>query len=140
MNLELPEPAVYIKSGVLESSKSKDDHSDEAAQSTISSDSLMEKALVRKCDLHVIPVIALLYMLAFVDRINIGNARIQGLEKELHMHGSDYNIALFVFFIPYILFEVPSNLLIRRIKPSTWLSFLMICWGKTSHSAFRTSS
>lgn len=45
------------------------------------------------------------------------------------MHGSDYNIALFVFFIPYILFEVPSNLIIKKISPSTWLSLIMVLWG-----------
>ena len=44
--------------------------------------------------------------------INIGNARIQGLEKDLNLQGSDYNIALFMFFVPYILLEVPCNFLI----------------------------
>lgn len=92
-------------------------------------DRLAEKKLLRKCDLHVVPVIAILYMLAFIDRINIGNARIQGLEKDLGMSGSDYNLALFVFFVPYILCEIPSNLILRKISPSTWLSSLMVFWG-----------
>ena len=91
-----------------------------------------ERKLLRKLDLHVVPVIAFLYVLAFVDRINIGNARIQGLEKDLNMRGQDYNIALFVFFIPYILFEVPSNLLIRKFAPSTWLTSIMVLWGECS--------
>ncbi|KAI4134025.1 MAG: hypothetical protein LQ347_001865 [Umbilicaria vellea] len=65
------------------------------------------KKLRRKCDLHVLPTISLLYLLAFIDRVNIGNARIQGLEEDLKMKGHDYNVALFVFFIPYILFEIP---------------------------------
>ena len=92
-------------------------------------DPAAEKRLLRKCDLHVVPIISLLYMLAFIDRINIGNARIQGLEKGLSMKGSDFNVALFVFFIPYILFEVPSNIIIRKLLPSTWLSLIMVCWG-----------
>lgn len=92
-------------------------------------DQVAEKKLLLKCDLHVLPMISLLYMMAFIDRINIGNARIQGLEKDLHMKGHDYNIALLVFFVPYILFEVPSNIIIRKIAPSTWLSLLMVCWG-----------
>lgn len=92
-------------------------------------DPAAERRLLRKCDRHVLPVISVLYLLAFIDRINIGNAKIQGLEKDLDMTGNDYNIALFVFFIPYILFEVPSNILIRKIAPSTWLSFIMLCWG-----------
>lgn len=45
------------------------------------------------------------------------------------MKGNDYNIALFIFFVPYILFEVPSNLIIKRVAPSTWLSSIMILWG-----------
>ena len=93
-------------------------------------DSVLEKKLLWKCDLHVVPVISLLYMLAFLDRINIGNARLQGLEVDLRMSGSDYNVALFVFFIPYILFEVPSNIIIRKLSPSTWLSLIMVCWGE----------
>jgi hypothetical protein len=93
-------------------------------------DRAAEKKLVRKCDFNVLPVITVLYSLAFVDRINIGNARLQGLEKDLRMKGSDYNVALFVFFIPYILLEVPSNILIRKIAPSTWLSCIMVLWGK----------
>lgn len=95
-------------------------------------DRVAEKKLVRKCDLHVLPAIALLYSLAFIDRINIGNARLQGLEKDLKMKGHDFNIALFVFFIPYILFELPSNILIRKVAPSTWLSSIMVLWGEYS--------
>ncbi|KAJ5332394.1 uncharacterized protein N7506_006177 [Penicillium brevicompactum] len=70
-----------------------------------------------------------LFLLAFLDRINIGNARLQGLEKDLGMEGHDYNIALFIFFIPYILFEVPSNLVLRKVPPSWWLSGIMFLWG-----------
>ena len=64
-----------------------------------------------------------------ISGTNIGNAKIQGLEAELDMHGNDYNIALFIFFIPYILFEVPSNLILKRLAPSTWLSLIMVLWG-----------
>lgn len=88
-----------------------------------------EKSLIWKCDLHVLPPVMFLYMLAFLDRINIGNARIQGLEKDLNMKGQDFNIALCAFFILYIICEVPSNLLLRKIAPSTWLSLIMVCWG-----------
>lgn len=97
-------------------------------------DAVAEKNLVRKCDLHVIPPIALIFFLAFLDRTNIGNARIQGLEEDLNLNGHDYNIALFVFFIPFILFEVPSNIIIRRLAPSTWLSLIVVLWGITTIS------
>lgn len=62
--------------------------------------------------------------------------------EDLDMTGHDYNIALFVFFIPYILFEVPSNIIIKKLAPSTWLSVIMVLWGKLSSGNMlrRTSS
>ena len=85
--------------------------------------------LTWKCDLHVIPPLFVLFLLAFLDRTNIGNAKIQGLETTLSMEGQDYNIALFTFFIPYILLEVPSNIIIKKLPPSSWLSLIMVLWG-----------
>lgn len=58
-----------------------------------------------------------------------GNARIQGLTVDLKMEKRDYNIALFVFFIPYIIFEVPCNMVLKKMAPSTWLSLIMVLWG-----------
>lgn len=88
-----------------------------------------ERRLLRKCDLRLVPVLFLLNLLLFVDRSNIGNARIEGLEKELKMEGGDFNIALLIFFPPYILLAVPSNVFLKRLAPSTWLSSIMFCWG-----------
>lgn len=88
------------------------------------------KKLTFKCDLYVIPPLFVLFLLAFLDRTNIGNAKIQGLEDGLNISGTEYNIALFIFFVPYILFEVPSNILLKKIAPSTWLSSIMFFWGQ----------
>jgi hypothetical protein len=49
---------------------------------------------------------------------------------ELHMTGTQYNIVLMIFFVPYILLEVPSNIILKKVKPSTWLSGLMFFWGQ----------
>ncbi|PGH17189.1 hypothetical protein AJ79_01327 [Helicocarpus griseus UAMH5409] len=92
-------------------------------------DKIAEKKVVRKCDIHVIPILSFLMCLSFLDRINIGNARLQGLEKDLAMSGNDFNIALFIFFVPYILFEVPCNIILKKMAPSTWLSVVMVGWG-----------
>jgi len=62
-------------------------------------------------------------------------AKIQGLTRDLDMEGPNapkYNIALFIFFIPYVLFEVPSNLILKKLAPSTWLSLIMVLWGNVS--------
>ena len=77
--------------------------------------------LTRKCDLHLLPPLFLIWFFPFIDRINIGNARIQGLEKDLHMTGSQFNVALVVFFIPFIILEAPSNLGMKRVSPRLWL-------------------
>lgn len=58
-----------------------------------------ERKLLWKIDYHVVPPLTVLFLLAFLDRINIGNANIQGLSTELHLEKHQYNIALFVFFI-----------------------------------------
>ncbi|TKA67200.1 hypothetical protein B0A49_04513 [Cryomyces minteri] len=104
-----------------------DDKSSSSQQVVI--DIAAEEKLLRKVDLRVVPSLFLLFLLAFLDRTNIGNAKIQGLVEDLHMKGQDYNIALFIFFVPYILFEVPSNIIIKKVAPSTWLSLIMTLWG-----------
>jgi len=70
-----------------------------------------EKKVLRKMDLHILPMLALLYLLSFLDRGNIGNAKIEGLTETLNMTGPEYNWCLTVFFFTYCVFEVPSNLM-----------------------------
>jgi MFS family permease len=74
-------------------------------------------------------LITLILRSCFLDRSNIGNARLIGLERDLGMKGLDYNIGLAAFFPLYLLFEIPSNIMIKRIRPSLWLPFIMVCWG-----------
>ncbi|KAK9326093.1 major facilitator superfamily domain-containing protein [Lipomyces orientalis] len=93
------------------------------------SDKTFERRLLWKVDMHVIPWLFLLYLCAFIDRVNIGNAKIEGLEDDLRMTGNEYNIALVAFFIPYILCEFPSNIIMRKVTPSTWLSVIIFFWS-----------
>ncbi|UPX09665.1 uncharacterized protein EKO05_0000349 [Ascochyta rabiei] len=90
---------------------------------------LDEKKILRKMDLHLIPMLALLYLLSFLDRANIGNAKIEGLVDTLGMSGMQYNLCLTVFFFTYAAFEIPSNLLLKRLRPSIWLPTIMVAWG-----------
>lgn len=61
------------------------------------------KKVLRKVDWRLVPMLAFLYLIAFLDRANIGNAKIEGLMEDLQLSGEQYNIALSVFFVPYIL-------------------------------------
>lgn len=63
----------------------------------------------------------------------IGNAKIEGLEDSLNMAGTDYNVAVGIFFVPYVLCEVPSNVLLSKFKkPSWYMGFLVVSWGIVS--------
>ncbi|KAI0650303.1 MFS general substrate transporter [Trametes meyenii] len=86
----------------------------------------LTKRVLWKLDVHVLPPLALLWLANFIDRTNIGNARIAGLERETHLHGTEFNTALAG---EYILVELPSNWVLKRFKPSRWLPFLVAVWG-----------
>ena len=91
-----------------------------------------EAALRRKLDLYIVPPVALLYLFCFIDRSNIGNARLAGLEKDLHLHGYDFNTMLTIFYISYIIFDVPSNIACKVVGPAIWLPGLTLGFGITT--------
>lgn len=64
-----------------------------------------------------------------MDRGNIGNAKIEGLETQLGLIGNQYNIALTMYFIPYCVFECPANLVLKKFRPSRWLPGITAMWG-----------
>lgn len=88
-----------------------------------------EKKLMRKIDFKLIPWLCVLYLMSFLDRSAIGNARLYGLEKELNLTSQQYNLALTIFFFPYALFEVPSNILLKRLRPSIWFPVITMLVG-----------
>ncbi|RFU79841.1 mfs transporter [Trichoderma arundinaceum] len=98
-------------------------------------DAARSRALVRKQDFRIIPITAGIYLLCYLDRSNIGNAKVlnsstgNDLLTETHMTTYQYTIALMVFLIAYALFEVPSNYFLKKLKPSRWIAFLMFSWG-----------
>ena len=84
---------------------------------------------MRKIDFRLLPPLTILYIVAFMDRSNIGNAKVAGMNDELGLTSSQYNIALTVFFFPYAVFEVPSNIVLKLMRPSHWITILVIAWG-----------
>ncbi|KAK3715903.1 hypothetical protein LTR37_006886 [Vermiconidia calcicola] len=88
------------------------------------------KKVIRMIDWRLIPFLAFLYLVAYIDRANIGNAKIEGMTEDLNMQDTDYNIAVSIFFVPYILCELPSNaILVRFKKPSHYIGTLTVAWG-----------
>ncbi|KAF5721331.1 tartrate transporter [Fusarium globosum] len=110
-------------------------NSDSRQESTTAVDPALEKKLVRKQDVRIIPLAAGIYLLCYLDRSNIGNAKVlnhttgHDLLTETNMTNYDFTIALMVFLIAYALFEVPSNYFLKKMKPSRWIAFLMFAWG-----------
>ncbi|KND87710.1 putative transporter [Tolypocladium ophioglossoides CBS 100239] len=88
-----------------------------------------EKKLVRRIDLHLMPFLVIMYLLNFLDRSNLAQARQGGLEKDLGMSGTDFNLATSIFFVGYILMQLPSNMLITRVRPSLYLATSVLLWG-----------
>lgn len=97
----------------------------------VDTSSVNEAKLMRRIDLRVVPWLAVLYLLNFLDRGSIGNAKLYNLTKDLGISDSQYLIALTVFFFPYAIFEPASNVILKKLRPSLWLSFLMLTWGIT---------
>ncbi|KAI1339802.1 major facilitator superfamily domain-containing protein [Xylariaceae sp. FL0016] len=88
-----------------------------------------EKKILRKLDLHLVPLIMLLYTFSFLDRVNIGNARLYHLEEDLGLVGNQFQVAVSILFVTYILFEVPSNLVLKPFTPQRWICFIVLAWG-----------
>ncbi|KAK0497867.1 MFS general substrate transporter [Armillaria luteobubalina] len=88
-----------------------------------------EKKLWRKIDLRLMPILSLMYLFSFLDRGNIGNAKLQGLTTQLDLDSNKYNIALTMYFVPYCIFECPANLVLKKFRPSRWLPGITVVWG-----------
>ncbi|PPQ95882.1 hypothetical protein CVT26_015574 [Gymnopilus dilepis] len=92
-------------------------------------DPALDKRVWRKLDLFILPVVTMFYLLSFLDRSNIGNARVANLQKDLKMTNQQYSIALTVTYVPYIVAELPSNLLLKAVGPNLMLPTMLTLWG-----------
>jgi sugar phosphate permease len=88
---------------------------------------------------RLLPFLFLCYVLAYLDRVNVGFARLQ-MQADLGLSDTAYGIGAGMFFIGYFFFEVPSNLLLRRVGARVWIARIMILWGLISSAMMFTSS
>lgn len=95
-----------------------------------SHDLLESKRLVRKIDFRLLPVLACIYSFALIDRVNLPNARIAGMDEDLQLSvGNRYTLITMIFFVPYVIFQFPANIAIRKLGACLWLSSLVCAWG-----------
>ncbi|KAJ5258623.1 hypothetical protein N7524_010179 [Penicillium chrysogenum] len=89
----------------------------------------IDRRLLWKLDLRLVPWLSLLYLVSFLDRTNIGNAKIVGLQTDLNMTNAQYNACLTIFFVSYSVFEPATNILLKRLRPSIFIPLIMMAWG-----------
>jgi MFS family permease len=87
-----------------------------------------EKALVRKVAWRLMPLIMICYLFAFFDRINISFAKFQ-LQTDLGFSDTAYGLGASLFVVGYVIFEVPSNLMLYKVGARRWIARIMISWG-----------
>ncbi|KAK2008143.1 high-affinity nicotinic acid transporter [Colletotrichum eremochloae] len=99
------------------------------AYNRTSVDKATERAVLRKLDSRIVPMVMWVYLMNMMDRVNIGNARLFGLEDDLNLGPGQFQLAVSVLFVTYCLFEAPSNMIIKRLQPARYLAGLTIAWG-----------
>ncbi|ETI24905.1 hypothetical protein G647_04275 [Cladophialophora carrionii CBS 160.54] len=88
-----------------------------------------EARLVAKLDIYLAPILMLLTLISFLDRGNIGYAASQGMIADIGLKGNQLNIAISIFYVFYILAEVPSSLLAKRLQFNRVIPAVTVCWG-----------
>lgn len=100
-------------------------------------DAARDRRVLRKLDLHLAPLFIVLYFVAYLDRSNIGNAAVVGLNEDLGLSDSQYSTAVSVFFATYVAFEIPVVLGMKKLQPQRAISLMCLGWATvTIGSAF----
>src|ERR1700731_167568 len=84
--------------------------------------------LARKVRGHLLPLLFLLYVVAYLDRINVGFAALS-MNLELGLSSEQYGLLSGIFFCGYFLFEIPSNLILNRVGARKWIARILLTWG-----------
>ncbi|KAL6244141.1 hypothetical protein RBB50_009011 [Rhinocladiella similis] len=91
-----------------------------------------EKALKRKIDIRMMPLMMLIYVLNYLDRNNIAIARLGTFEEDIGLHSNQYNTIISIFFVGYILTQIPTNMILDKVRPSLFLPLVMTAWAIVS--------
>ncbi|KAI0060435.1 MFS transporter [Artomyces pyxidatus] len=90
----------------------------------------LTKKVLRSLDIHILPALSLIWLANFIDRTNIGNARIAGLQTDIHLVKNEFNTGLAVFYITFVHCRLlSSNWVLKKMGSNRWLPFLVFVWG-----------
>ncbi len=93
-----------------------------------SAPSTLEEATYRKVSWRLLPLLLICYLVAYLDRVNVGFAKLQ-MAADLNLSDAVYGFGAGVFFIGYFIFEIPSNLILHRVGARLWIARIMVSWG-----------
>lgn len=102
-----------------------------AARHTGTAAPAFEEATYRKVSKRLLPLLMLCYLVAYLDRVNVGFAKLQ-MTSDLQLSDAVYGLGAGIFFVGYFIFEVPSNLILHRVGARVWIARIMITWGIVS--------
>ncbi|RAH40910.1 MFS general substrate transporter [Aspergillus brunneoviolaceus CBS 621.78] len=132
MDAHKPPPSITDKASCHEGQVSQYDERMPESLRNLSEEELrdLQRRLVRKVDLLVLPTIGILYILNYIDRQNLASAKLQGITDDLHMSSEQFATAVSILFVGYLPFQVPSNILITRIsRPGLYICVAVAIWG-----------
>ncbi|KAI6764079.1 hypothetical protein HG530_007868 [Fusarium avenaceum] len=89
----------------------------------------LEKALVRKLDLKFLPMVTAMLLMNYLDRINVSNARLAGMQEDLHMTDTIWSLGISMFYVGYIISQIPANIIIAKGSPRILLPICMLAWS-----------
>ncbi|OKP13655.1 hypothetical protein PENSUB_846 [Penicillium subrubescens] len=107
---------------------------------TLEEETVLEKKLVRKIDLHLVCSLCLLFIFNILDRSNIANARLGGMQTDLGLTDTQYQTAVAIMFVGYLTGQVPSNIILTRVRPSRYIPIAIFIWGSISMCAAATQN
>ena len=90
--------------------------------------SAIEKSTISKIKSRIIPIVLILYVISYLDRVNLGYASLD-MNADLKISAAQYGLTAGIFFIGYFLFEIPSNLLMHKVGARVWIARILITWG-----------
>ncbi|KAK1222183.1 hypothetical protein PQX77_014981 [Marasmius sp. AFHP31] len=88
-----------------------------------------ERVLLRKLDFSILIIGCLGFFLKYLDQGNLANAYVSGMQEDLKMFGNEYTYAQTAYTCAYAVMQIPSTLIIQKIRPSYWLAFMEVAWG-----------
>ncbi|TFK41194.1 MFS general substrate transporter [Crucibulum laeve] len=139
--MHLPSSLMTMKTTTLSESPSRsmsgvksDSNSFEAVECVTSSPALPEeeRRLRRKFDFFLLPPLTFMYLCNALDKGNVGNAKTDGWDKDIHLIGNQYYLLVMIFYVPFCLFGTPISLLVKRFSAARILPLMMIGFGLMS--------